>query len=453
MASNPPAFAKPRSNSENAGQMKVPADLLLLPQWVVPVESEGALVEHGVVVKDGKILDVLPTAAAVARYDCAESLALSGQALIPGLVNLHSQAARSLVRGFADDLPRPALLERLRAAVKPHLSEAFVHDGTLLAAAEMLAGGVTHCSDTYCFPNGAAQAFLEAGMRASVAMLVREAPSAYAADADDYLARGLATRDALKDEALLSFTFHAHRELADANLGRVNALAEQLCVPLTKGVHETLDAVRESESRFGVRPIERLARLGLLGPNFIALHAVHVDAAEIELLARHGCHVAHCPATELQFACGIAPTAAFLRAGVNVGFGGALHGRIDLFAEMRLAALIAKGASGDASALPAAATLKAATLGAATALGLDGQIGSIATGKRADLVAVDLVGPGGAAPFDPVSHLVYVAGREDVTHVWVDGKMKLHDRRLVALDTDDLAARAAYWRGKLTARG
>jgi 5-methylthioadenosine/S-adenosylhomocysteine deaminase len=165
--------------------------------------------------------------------------------------------------------------------------------------------------------------------------------------------------------------------------------------------------------------------------------------------------VAHCPSAELKLAAGVAPAARCLRAGVNVGFGtdgAASNNRLDLFAEMRLAALLAKGASGD-GALTAAAALRAATLGAARALNLDDRIGSIVPGKRADLVAVDLHAPSCQPVFDPVSHLVYVAGREHVTHVWVDGKLKLNERRLVDIDTEDLAARAAYWRTKLIARG
>ncbi len=437
--------------------MKAPADLLLLPQWVVPVESEGTLADHAVAVQDGRILDVLPAGAAQARYAAAQTIALPGQALIPGLVNLHGHAAMSLMRGFADDLPLMAWLNgRIWPAEKKHASDTFVRDGTLLAAAEMLAGGITCCNDMYFFPQAAGEAFLQAGMRATLGILVLELPSAYASDADDYLARGLAMRDALKEEPLLGFAFapHAPYTIADATFGRINTLAEQLGLPLHTHIHETADEIQASLKQYGVRPLERLARLGLLGPNFIGVHAVHVSDAEIDLLAQHGCHVAHCPASNLKLASGIAPVARFAAAGINLGLGtdgAASNNRLDLFAEMRLAALLAKGASNDAAALPAAAALKMATLDAARALNLDDRIGSIVPGKRADLVAVDLHTLSSQPVFDPVSHLVYVAGREDVTHVWVDGKLKLNDRRLVGLDTGDLTARAAYWRTKLTA--
>jgi 5-methylthioadenosine/S-adenosylhomocysteine deaminase len=437
--------------------MKAPADLLLLPQWVVPVEPAGALPDHAVVVQDGRILDVLPADAAQARYAATKTLPLPGHALIPGLVNLHGHAAMSLLRGFADDLPLMDWLNgHIWPAEKKHVSEAFVRDGTLLAAAEMLSGGITTCNDMYFFPQAAGEAFLQAGMRATLGLIVLEFPSAYASDADDYLAKGLALRDELKDEPLLSFTFapHAPYTIADATFGRIGTLAEQLGLPIHIHIHETADEIRDSLTQYGVRPLERLAQLGLLGPNFIGVHAVHVNDAEIELLAQHGCHVAHCPSSNLKLASGIAPMAQFAAAGVNVGFGtdgAASNNRLDVFAEMRLAALLAKGASGNAAVLPAAAALKMATLGAARALNLDDRIGSIVPGKQADLVAVDLHALSSQPVFDPVSHLVYVAGREHVTHVWVDGALKLNDRRLVDLEADDLAARAAYWRAKLTA--
>jgi 5-methylthioadenosine/S-adenosylhomocysteine deaminase len=439
--------------------MKAPADLLLLPQWVVPVESAGTLAEHAVVVQDGRILDVLPAEAAQARYDAAQTLALPGRALIPGLVNLHGHAAMSLFRGFADDLPLMAWLnEHIWPAEKKHVSEAFVRDGTLLAAAEMLSGGITTCNDMYFFPRAAGEAFLQAGMRATLGMIVLEFPSTYAVDADDYLAKGLAMRDELKDEPLLSFAFapHAPYTISDATFGRINTLAEQLGLPIHTHIHETADEIQDSLKQYGVRPLERLARLGLLGPNFIGVHAVHVNEAEIESLAGHGCHVAHCSSSNLKLASGLAPVVELMRAGVNVGLGtdgAASNNRLDLISEMRMTALLAKGTSGDAAALPAAAVLKMATLDAARALNLDDRIGSITPGKRADLVAVDLRGLVCQPMFDPVSHLVYVAGREHVTHVWVDGKLKLNDRRLVDLDTDDLTARATYWRTKLAPQG
>lgn len=442
--------------------MPISADLLLLPQWLVPIEPEGWLADHAVVVKDGAILDVLPADSARERYAATRALDLSGHVLMPGLVNLHCHAAMTLMRGFADDLPLMAWLnDHIWPAEKQHVSDAFVRDGSLLAAAEMLAGGVTTVNDMYFFPGAAAAAYLQAGMRAVLGMVVLEFPSAYAADADACITKGLALRDELQEETLLSFAFapHAPYTLSDASFSRINTLAEQLGVSIHTHIHETADEIAGSLKQYGVRPLERLARLGLLGPNFIGVHAVHLDEAEIGLLATHGCHLAHCPSSNLKLASGIAPVAALRQAGVNLGFGtdgAASNNRLDVFTEMRLAALLAKGTRRDASALPAAAVLRAATLDAARALNLDDRIGSIVPGKRADLIAVDLSGPECQPVFDPISHLVYAAGREHVAHVWVDGVLKLDDRRLVGLDVADLAARALWWHGKIiksTAQG
>lgn len=430
-------------------------DLLIFPRWLIPVQPAGVLNGHALAVDDGAIVAVLPADAARDRYAARETLTLPQHALIPGLVNLHTHAAMSLLRGYADDLPLSAwLADRIWPAEKRHVCEDFVRDGTLLAAAEMLAGGVTTCNDMYFYPAAAAEAFLAAGMRATLGMIVLAFPSAYASDADDYLTRGLAARDAFQDEALLTFSFapHAPYTVTDDSFRRIGTLAEQLGVPIHIHLHETAGEIRESLDRHGVRPLQRLAGLGFLGPSLVAVHAVHLTAGEIDTLAQFNCHVAHCPASNLKLASGIAPVASLVRAGVNVGLGtdgAASNNRLDLFGEMRLAALLAKGASGDPAVLPAAHALRAATLDGARALNLDRQIGSLVPGKRADLVAVDLVAAHHQPVYDPLSHLVYVAGREDVTHVWVDGRMRVKDRQLTGLDPDDLRARATYWHDKI----
>lgn len=435
--------------------MKQNVDLLILPRWVIPVEPAGVLTGHAVVVKDGVIVAVLPIADAQARYQADEMIELPDQALIPGLINLHTHAAMTLMRGLADDVSLMDWLQNhIWPAEKQHLSEAFVRDGTLLAAAEMLGGGTTTCSDMYFFPQAAAESFLAAGMRATLGMIVLEFPTAYASDADNYLACGLQIRDTLKDEALLSFSFapHAPYTISDETFGRIGTLADQLGLPIHTHIHETDDEIRDSLTRHGVRPLERLARLGLLGPNFIGVHAVHLTDADIDTLAQFNCHIAHCPSSNLKLGSGIAPVTQLRQAGVNVGLGSdgaASNNRLDMFAEMRLAALLAKGSSHDATVFPAETVLRAATLNAARALNLDHQIGSLAPDKRADMVAVDLGALQHQPVYDPLSHLVYVAGREDVTHVWVDGKLQVQNRRLVNLDPEDLRARATYWQMKL----
>jgi len=431
---------------------------LIEPRWIIPiVPAEAVLEGHAVAVGDGRILDVLPSGEARRRHPDAAVTTLPDHALIPGLVNAHIHAAMALMRGLADDLPLMRWLqEHIWPAEARHVSKEFVHDGTLLAIAELLRGGVTCMNDMYFFPEMAADAVIESGIRAALGIIVIDFPTVYAADAQDYLAKGLAMRDAHKHESRLSFCMapHAPYTVSDATFGRIVTLAEQLDIPVHVHVHETAGELQDHIAKHGVRPIERMQSLGLIGPGLISVHSVHLNAAEIELYASHGCHVAHCPSSNLKLASGFAPVAAMLDAGINVALGtdgAASNNSLDLFEEMRLAALVAKGASGRADALPARTALTMATLGGARALGLEDRIGSIEAGKRADLVAVDLGSLELAPCYDPVSHLVYSAGRSDVSHVWVDGELLVDERRFTRLDEANLVARARRWQGILAA--
>jgi 5-methylthioadenosine/S-adenosylhomocysteine deaminase len=421
------------------------------------VEPAGAVLEdHSVAVRDGKILAILPSAQAEQRYTAARSVRLESHALLPGLVNLHTHASMTLMRGLADDL---ALMTWLKDHVWPaeskYVSREFVYDGTLLACAEMLRGGVTCFNEMYFFPEAAAEAALTARMRATVGIIAFEFPTAYASDADDYIAKGLAARDALREEPLLSFCMapHAPYTVSDRTFTRVLTIAEELDLPIHMHLHETRHEIEESLAQFKAPPLERLHALGVLGPRLIAVHAVHLSEAQIALLARFGASVAHCPSSNLKLASGLAPVAALARAGVNVGFGtdgAASNNRLDLFQEMRTAALLAKAVAGDAEAMPAHLALAGATLHAARALGLDARIGSLVPGKAADLCAVSFDAVELAPCYDPISHLVYAAGRENVTHVWVAGELLLEERRLTRLDGHDWRQRAAAWRERLT---
>ena len=430
-------------------------DLLVSAAHVLPVSRDVALADHAVAVDRGRIVAVLPREEAVARYEARRTVNLERHALLPGLVNLHCHAAMTLMRGAADDTP---LMTWLQDHVWPteakHVDDEFVHDGSLLAMAEMLRAGVTCVNDMYFFPEATARAALRAGMRASLGIIAIEFPSAYAANARDYLQKGLATRDAYNGEALLSFALapHAPYTVADETLKRIAILAEELDLPIHTHVHEKLHETEEGARQHGHRPLERLRRLGLVGPRLIAVHSVHLDDLEIELFAREGVTVAHCPTSNLKLASGIARVADLRRKGVRVGLGtdgAASNNRLDLLNEMRTAALLAKVKAGDASVLGAHEALRMATLDGATALGLQDEIGSLDAGKSADFIAVDLGTIETQPLYDPVSHLAYAAGREHVTHVWVAGEARLEDRQLTTLDERDIAAKAAWWRRKI----
>ncbi len=434
-------------------------DILITARWVIPVEPAGVVLNsHSVAVRGGCIVAVLPSGEAAQRFTAAETIDLAEHALIPGLINLHTHAAMSLMRGLADDLPLMTWLnQHIWPTEAKHVSPEFVRDGTKLACMEMLRGGVTCFNDMYFFPESAAQAALDCGMRAAIGIITIDMPTAYAADADDYLAKGLAARDHYKDEPLISFCMapHAPYTVADRAFARVVTLAEELDLPIHLHLHETREEIEGSLTQCGRRPLQRMHSLGVLGPRLIAVHAVHLENHEIELLARHGASVAHCPSSNLKLASGFAPIHKLHAAGVNIGLGSdgaASNNRLDLFQEMRLAALLAKGASGDTQAMPAHAALHAATLGGARALGLDRNLGSIIPGKSADLCAVEFASPGLLPCYNPVSHLVYAAGRENVTHVWVEGKARLLDGEITANHAVGVDKIARMWQDKLVAQ-
>jgi 5-methylthioadenosine/S-adenosylhomocysteine deaminase len=436
--------------------MTATVDTLILPRWVIPVcPAHEVLTAHAVALSGSRIVNVLPAEAALAQFPQAKQVVLPRHALIPGLINLHTHAAMTLMRGYADDMAlMPWLQERIWPAEMKWVSPDFVRDGTLLACAEMLLGGVTCMNDMYFFPEAAADAVRTARMRAALGIIVMEFPSPYAADPDDYLAKGLQLRDSLHGDPHFSFTIapHAPYTVSDKSFEKVLTFADELGLPIHIHVHETADEVRQGVEQNGMRPLQRLNGLGLLTPALIAVHSVHLTDDEIALLAEHGCSVAHCPTSNMKLASGIAPVQKMLAAGINVGLGtdgAASNNRLDLFAEMRLAALLAKAATGDATALPAFAALEMATINAARALCLDGHLGSIEAGKDADLTAVEIAGPGLSPCYDPVSHLVYAAGRENVSHVWVSGEMLVENRQLAHIPLRDLENSVLLWQNRL----
>ncbi len=437
-----------------------PVDTLISARWVVPIVPRATVLpDHSVAIDGGRIAAVLPTALARSQFQPAHHVQLARHALAPGLVNAHAHAAMNLLRGTGDDLPLARwLAERIWPLERALVNERFVYDGTRHAAAEMLRAGITCCNDMYFYPEEAARAFIDLGMRCVVGIIALEFPSSYATDADDYLRKGLRTRDALREEPLVSFTLapHAPYTVADATLSRIAMLAEELDLPVHTHLHETDAEIAESVQQHGTRPLARLDRLGLVTERLLAVHAVHLQPDEIALLARRGASVAHCPASNLKLASGVAPVAALLRQGVGVAFGtdgAASNNRLDLFEEMRLAALLAKGASLDASALPAWQALECATIASAGALGLQDRIGSIEVGKEADLIAIDLSELETQPCFDVVSQLVYCAGREHVCSVWVAGSRVVADRRLVRgaheIDVGSIAAAGASWQARI----
>ncbi len=431
-------------------------DCLVEAKWIIPVEpADTILHQHAIVIDKGIILDLLPACQARLQYQPRQLVTLNNHVIIPGLINLHTHAAMTLMRGMADDL---SLMSWLNDHIWPienrFADNQFVWDGAQLACAEMIKSGITCFNDMYFFPESSTDAAIAAGLRANIGMVVIDFPTNYASDADDYLSKGLALRDRYQHHPLLSFCFapHAPYTVSDKTFRRIITYAEQLGVSIHTHLHETRDEIRISMEQHGMRPIERMHQLGLLGPNLIAVHMVHLTDHEFKLIQRYDCNVAHCPSSNMKLASGFAPVPQLLDHNINVGLGtdgAASNNRLDMLEEMRQAALIAKATSQLANILPAHQVLRMATLNGARALGLGDKIGSLVTGKMADMTAIDLSDINLTPCYDPTSHLIYCAGREHVSHVWVNGRMLLKDKELTTLNEQNLRQRAVFWQERI----
>lgn len=431
-------------------------DHLISARWVIPVEPAGAVLEeHSVVVHEGRILDLLPDVDARQRYAPDISTRLERHALIPGLINAHTHAAMTLLRGLADDLPLMEWLhEHIWPAEQQWVNEEFVHDGSQLAIAEMLRSGTTCFNDMYFFPEITARCVAASGIRATVGLILIDFPTAYASDSDDYIAKGLALHDQYRNHPLVSTAFapHAPYSVSDQPLGRVRVLADELDIPVHMHLHETADEVHRSLDATGKRPLARLDGLGLVSPALSAVHLTQLEDVEISRIAECGTRVIHCPESNLKLASGFCPVQRLVNAGITVALGtdgAASNNDLDMLGEMRSAALLAKAVSGDASALPAHDTLRMATLNGARALGIADHTGSITSGKWADLCAIELDGVESEPVYHPVSQIVYATSRNQVTDVWVGGRHLLRERMLTTLDRDDILGRAREWKARM----
>ncbi len=429
--------------------------LMVLPRWTVPVAATRNVLEnHALVVDGGRIVDLLPAQAARRAYRAAETITLPTHAVMPGLINVHTHAAMSLLRGMADDLP---LMDWLQNHIWPaegaHLNRAFCADGVRLAAVEFIRGGVTCFNDMYFFPEASADVALEAGLRAGIGSPVLDFPTAWA-QPGEYIHKGLELHDRIKGEPLLRMMFapHAPYTVSDGPLKEVLKYSNELGLPVHMHIHETAGEVEMAQKGGGLRPWQRLKNLGLVGPDLIAVHMTQLTDAEIADCAANGVSVAHCPESNLKLASGFCPVGKLLAAGVNVALGtdgAASNNDLDMFAEMRTAALLAKAVANDARTLPAHAALHMATLAGAKAMGIDAETGSLEQGKSADFIAVDLSAANTQPIYDVVSQLVYATAAQQVTDTFVAGRALMRGRKLLTLDEPAVLAKATEWRQRI----
>ena len=432
------------------------ANFVVHADAIIPVSgTENVLKKHSIVVMDGVIAALLPSSDARELRD-VDHIDLPGHALMPGLVNAHGHAAMTLLRGYADDM---SLAAWLNDAIWPlesrWVSPEFVRDGTDIAAAEMLLSGITTSSDMYFFPNIAAQRLRAAGLRAQIVFPVMNIPTAWADSSQAYLDKGLALRDHFKGDDLIDIGFgpHSTYTVDEAVLSRTAMLANELDAAVQIHLHETAAEVHAQVEATGERPIDLLARIGLLGPRTQCVHMTAVGNQDIATVAEYGAHVIHCPRSNMKLASGACPVKKFKDAGVNVALGtdgAASNNRLNGLAEMQAAALLAKLDSGDPTALSASESIRMATLDSARALGLDHVTGSLEPGKSADFIAVDLSEINMAPNHEVESNVVYASSGTEVTWSWVSGNNVVKNRQLQHLDIAALRDTAALWRAKLS---
>ncbi len=445
--------------TQNTANSIKQVNTLIHARWVIPVNTNRDILEHHTLAIQGdSIIDILPTTDVAGRYQAAQEHNLDRHALIPGFINAHGHAAMSLFRGLADDLP---LMDWLNNHIWPAesrwVSEEFVHDGTRLSIAEMIRCGTTTYSDNYFYPDASATAANNAGMRAQIVFPILDFPTTWGKDADDYIEKGLATHDKFRNHSLVRVGFgpHAPYTVSDEPLKKIATLAEQLDLPVQMHIHESADEINQAMEKDGRRPIQRLADIGFLSPRLQCVHMTQMNEADYQLIARNGCHVVHCPESNLKLASGFMPLDRMQQEGINVALGTdgcASNNDLDMLGEMRTAALLAKAVGHNATALSAHEALAAATINGARAMGIEEQVGSLENGKLADMAAFALDEIENYPLYNPVSQLVYTASRNQATHVWVNGRLLMDNRRLTTLDESFLIENARQWQKKITER-
>ena len=431
-------------------------DTLLHARWIIPVEPESVTYDyHSLVIDKGFIIDLLPTEQAKKKYQATHTESLLDHALLPGLVNCHTHAAMSLMRGIADDLPLMDWLQQhIWPLEKQWMNAEFVKDGSDLAIAEMILGGTTCFNDMYFFPEVTAQQAIQAGIRIKVGLVVIDFPTAWAQTGTEYIEKCLALHEKLRLSELCTAAFapHAPYSVSDAAFKEIKKWSEQLELPIHIHLNETLHEVESAVAHNGITPLQRLQDLDLVNPSLIAVHMTQLSDEEIEQLASAGAHIVHCPESNLKLASGFSPVAKCLAAGINVALGtdgAASNNDLDMFGEMRTAALLGKAVSGDATAVSATVALQMATINGAKALGLDEVCGSLRIGKAADVIAIDLSYLETQPLYCPVSQIVYAASRQQVSDVWVTGQRLLKQRQLMTIDKIALLVRVAKWQERL----
>lgn len=425
-------------------------DLLVENGLVVTMNTAGTIIEQGTIaVSKGAIVAVGPAGEIATGYTALRTIDARGKLVLPGLVNTHTHAAMTMLRGLADDLPLDTWLTgHIWPAEAKFITAATVRTGANLALAEMIRSGTTTFSDMYFFADATAEAAKKAGVRAVVGEAVIDFPTPDSAGPRESFA--IIEKLALKWRAdpliTIAVAPHAPYTCSPETLTAAKKLADRLNLPLHIHAAETRKEVADITARHGVTPIEHLDSLGFFGGPVIAAHAVYPTPREIALMAAKGIGVAHNPESNMKLASGAAPITEMLKAGVAVGLGtdgAASNNNLNMFEEMSAAARLQKVIRLDPTVMSARETVRAATSGGARVLGLGAVIGSLEPGKRADLIVIALNRPHLVPLYNVYSHLVYAVNAADVETVVVDGRLVMADRKLLTLNEDEVLKEAA----------
>lgn len=421
-------------------------DWILCNGIVLTMNDERTVIPDGAVaVRGSDIVAVGPADEIAANYQAAEVLDCSGCVIMPGLINAHTHVPMSLLRGLADDLRLDVWLHGYMLPVeKEFVNEEFCRLGTLLSCAEMIRSGVTCFADMYYFEDEVARAAAEAGMRAICGETIMKVPTPDAASYDESLAYCQTFLELWQEHELIiaAPAPHSTYMCTPEILHEAVRLAQEYRVPLLIHLSETAEEVQESLHEHGRTPVEYAVDEGVFAAQTVAAHCVHIDESEMALLARSGVGVAHNPTSNLKLGSGVANVTGMMAAGVHVGLGTdgpASNNDQDMFEEMRLAALLPKGVTGNPVVMPAESAVALATIEGARALHIAHLTGSLEVGKRADIAVVDLWELHNAPKFNisarnVYSQLTYAAKSHDVRDVMVNGQMLMHDRRLLTVD-------------------
>jgi 5-methylthioadenosine/S-adenosylhomocysteine deaminase len=435
--------------TQKLGEKMHKVDIIINSDIIIPVIPTNTVWhDKAIVINNGLIIDIIEQSAASNKYIAQEVHNLPGQAIIPGLINAHTHVPMNLFRGLADDLQ---LFDWLQNHIWPAEAEVLCEEssyiGAQLAIAEMLLGGTTCFYDMFFFTESIIKATSDAGMRAILGLNIMDISNKWAQSCDECLEKSRKIIEQNYSPLInLALAPQGPYTNSDESLIKVRQMADKHNLRIMIHMHETAREIKESIDKFGKRPLKRLDDIGFLGPDVMAVHMVHINDEDFAITTSNKLNISHCPESNLKLASGFANMARLRDAGLNIAIGTdsvASNNDLDMFGEMRQAAFIAKAITGNPTTFAAHETLEMATLGAAKAMGMAEKIGSLEIGKKADITAIDLNDPQTQPLYSPISQIIYAANRKQVSHVWVDGKLKVKNHKLIDMDNEKLLKQAA----------